>query len=120
VREIKVLGSKTNLNVEYPENENALRKTFFEDLDNKLGVKGIAGTESSQSSSKSEIQNVSDPIMDIKTAQKLLNQKGYNVGTPDGKIGPKTAQAIKKFQTDNSLSATGTLTSETILKLQAN
>lgn len=30
--------------------------------------------------------------------QRLLNEKGYDVGTPDGHIGPRTQTAIKAFQ----------------------
>jgi peptidoglycan hydrolase-like protein with peptidoglycan-binding domain len=50
--------------------------------------------------------------------QTRLNQLGYKVGTVDGVIGPRTTEALKKFQSDNSLSVTGTLDAQTILKLR--
>jgi len=50
--------------------------------------------------------------------QTRLNQLGYKVGTVDGVIGPRTTDALKKFQSDNSLSVTGTLDAQTIRKLR--
>lgn len=44
---------------------------------------------------------------DISQAQLLLNQLGYPTGTPDGRIGPKTREAIKSFQHDFNLPTTG-------------
>ncbi len=55
---------------------------------------------------------------DIIEAQRLLNKKGYNVGRPDGKIGPRTEEAIRSFQNSRSLEVTGTLTPQTIDKLR--
>ena len=48
----------------------------------------------------------------------MLNQKGYAVGAPDGKMGAKTKAAIVKFQTDKKLKVTGTPTTETVSKLK--
>jgi hypothetical protein len=55
---------------------------------------------------------------DIMEAQRLLDQKGYDVGTPDGKMGPKTERAIRSFQHDKQLKETGTLTQATMDKLR--
>lgn len=35
---------------------------------------------------------------DIKRAQLMLNKLGYDAGAPDGKIGPQTVSAIRRFQ----------------------
>jgi len=50
--------------------------------------------------------------------QERLNQLGYKVGTVDGVIGPRTTEALKKYQSDNNLPATGTLDAQTIKKLR--
>ena len=50
--------------------------------------------------------------------QERLNQLGYKLGTVDGVLGPRTVEALKKFQSDNNLSATGTLDVQTIKKLR--
>ena len=43
----------------------------------------------------------------VKLAQNLLNQRGFNVGTPDGLIGPKTKRAIMEFQRSAGIPVTG-------------
>ena len=50
-------------------------------------------------------------------AQNALNRFGYNMGVPDGKAGPQTTLAIKKFQTDRSLPVTGKLDAITLAAL---
>ena len=35
---------------------------------------------------------------DIKQMQSLLNRLGFSAGTPDGKVGPMTRNAIRDFQ----------------------
>lgn len=43
----------------------------------------------------------------VKKAQAMLNQRGFNVGTPDGLIGPKTKRAIMEFQRSAGIPITG-------------
>ncbi|MBV9074472.1 MAG: peptidoglycan-binding protein [Acidobacteria bacterium] len=54
---------------------------------------------------------------DIIDAQKKLNDEGYNAGTPDGKLGPHTRAAIRKFQQDKNLTVTGKLDESTLSHL---
>jgi ankyrin repeat protein len=49
--------------------------------------------------------------------QKKLKELGYDPGSPDGIRGKKTTSAIKRFQLDNGLSATGQLDAQTRAKL---
>ncbi|HHL43101.1 MAG TPA: hypothetical protein ENJ42_05750, partial [Hellea balneolensis] len=44
---------------------------------------------------------------DIIRAQKLLTSLGYNVGKPDGAMGPKTRNAIIRFERANGMPETG-------------
>ena len=53
----------------------------------------------------------------VKAAQQALKDKGNDPGPIDGKLGHKTAAAIKEFQKANSLKETGTLDAETLAKL---
>ena len=53
----------------------------------------------------------------IYRVQKMLKQLGYNPGPLDGRWGPKTQQAIKKFQQDNRLPASGNLDDATSRQL---
>ncbi|HET8546884.1 MAG TPA: peptidoglycan-binding domain-containing protein [Bryobacteraceae bacterium] len=57
------------------------------------------------------------PTMDLKTAQGLLNKRGYKVGAPDGKMGPRTRQGLRRFQTEQRIPVTGNLDRETIERL---
>ncbi len=57
--------------------------------------------------------------MTIFEMQERLNELGYKLGTVDGVSGPRTVEALKKFQSDNKLSPTGTIDADTIKKLRA-
>jgi photosystem II stability/assembly factor-like uncharacterized protein len=53
----------------------------------------------------------SDSILRV---QEALNAAGYKVGEPDGKAGPATTAALKKFQGDRHLPVTGKLDAITL------
>ena len=43
----------------------------------------------------------------VRTAQQSLQDKGFNPGPIDGKMGPKTRDALKTYQSAHSLKPTG-------------
>ena len=45
----------------------------------------------------------------VKGVQQALGRLGFDVGTPDGLAGPKTAEAIKSFERGTGMSETGTI-----------
>ncbi len=47
------------------------------------------------------------PTFSIRDIQQALNQRGYNVGAPDGALGPRTRAAIRTYQADAGLPVTG-------------
>ena len=49
--------------------------------------------------------------------QEILAQKGYNIGMPDGKLGPKTRAALRDFQKENALKQDGYPNKDTLIKL---
>ncbi len=53
----------------------------------------------------------------VRAAQQKLDDAGYQSGTPDGKMGPKTRAAIRKYQQDQNLAVTGSLDESTLSKL---
>lgn len=60
-------------------------------------------------------QGASQPSRDmIAKAQARLNALGFDVGTPDGSLGPRTRGAISRFQTSKGLTANGDLSPETL------
>ena len=55
---------------------------------------------------------------DIAEVQTLLNGLGYNIGTPDGRMGTRTANAIRLFQMQNGFKVTGEATPELMAALK--
>lgn len=63
-------------------------------------------------------------IRDVTSAQTLLVSMGYDIGGygpyangVDGVLGPKTSQALSRFQQEQGLAPTGTLTAETATRM---
>jgi localization factor PodJL len=55
----------------------------------------------------------------VSQAQILLNNLGYDVGSPDGLPGDKTKAGINRFQEQNGLVQTGEVTAELVARLEA-
>jgi peptidoglycan hydrolase-like protein with peptidoglycan-binding domain len=53
----------------------------------------------------------------VSQIQQALNDMGLNAGPVDGKLGPKTKSAIKQFQQQKGLQASGKLDSQTVAML---
>jgi photosystem II stability/assembly factor-like uncharacterized protein len=53
----------------------------------------------------------------VRQAQQALERAGYEIGTPDGQMGPRTLAAVKRFQTDRYLPVTGQLDETTLAAL---
>ncbi len=68
--------------------------------------KAKAGESMGKNMSKSEVKDV----------QRALDHAGYKVSV-DGKMGPKTASALKQYQKAHGLQATGHVNKETLQKL---
>lgn len=69
-------------------------------------------------SRSSDAEEVFTDADTVKKVQELLNEAGYDCGTPDGVAGQKTAEAIKKYQEDKGLEITGTITGELLGALE--
>ena len=60
------------------------------------------------------------PAHDVVTeAQQLLIRLGFNVGAPDGKLGSRTAHAIRLFQLQSGLEVTGMITPDVLDVIRA-
>jgi len=57
------------------------------------------------------------PTATIKSAQQMLVNLGYDVGTPDGAMGPKTRNAVIRFERANGLPETGRVNAALIERL---
>lgn len=65
-----------------------------------------------------QAQQAGNARMSLRDAQARLAELGYYQGTVDGITGPRTQDAIRRFQGDHGLSQTGTLTPPTEAKLR--
>ena len=72
-----------------------------------VGVLRLSVTPSASAASSEE----------IKTVQKSLNDKGYDVGSADGVLGTRTRAAIRQYQASEKLTVNGRLDTETAGKL---
>jgi localization factor PodJL len=67
-----------------------------------------------------EAQPVVLPGGMVSQAQQLLTRLGFNVGEPDGKMGEKTANAIRLFQLQSGLEVTGAVSPQLIKELESH
>ncbi|WP_198970590.1 peptidoglycan-binding domain-containing protein [Xylophilus sp. ASV27] len=79
----------------------------------RLGVDG--GAAPSQTSAPRA--GAAAGAMSLRDAQAKLNQLGYNTGTPDGSMGPRTAAAFRAFQKDAGIPQSGRLDAATAAEL---
>lgn len=79
------------------------------------GISWSAVTAPKQPARKRAAQTAVDET--VRRAQEALKAGGYDVGTPDGRMGPRTTAAIRKFQSDKGLPQTGKLDPRTLAAL---
>ena len=53
----------------------------------------------------------------VRSVQQALKQKGYDVGSVDGQMGPNTENALRQFQQAQGISQTGNLDQQTLSAL---
>ncbi|MDR2451880.1 MAG: peptidoglycan-binding protein [Candidatus Accumulibacter sp.] len=63
------------------------------------------------------VQGASSQMMTLFEAQTRLNELGFSVGRPDGKLGPRTKSQLSRFQQSRGIPTTGALDSATIDEL---
>ncbi|THF62379.1 peptidoglycan-binding protein [Pseudothauera nasutitermitis] len=80
--------------------------------DRGLGTGGRLGVDGA-----SQQGGYSGARLSAKDAQSRLNELGFDVGTPDGKIGPRTQAALREFQSERGIPVTGRLDATTQAEL---
>jgi Putative peptidoglycan binding domain/Protein of unknown function (DUF1236) len=83
-----------------------------------IGSSSAQASERSRFSSESGAMNLSQE--EIRELQISLNEKGFNVGEPDGRLGPRTNRALMEFQQRQGLQATGRIDQRTVQSLGIN
>jgi peptidoglycan hydrolase-like protein with peptidoglycan-binding domain len=94
--------------------------TFFGSASAQTSEQAPAGTKVDQQDStvvQPTKQDIHVTSSVIREAQQKLNDAGDHSGNADGKIGPITQSAIRKYQRDQSLPVTGKLDESTLSHL---
>jgi len=101
------IGHNTRLAIEKFQADNDLKITRFVDYAtwDALNMFGESGL-------------VVGGDIDLKTVQKALKNAGFSPGKVDGKPGPQTDRAIRKFQDAMDLRVDGTIGFQTLKELQ--
>ena len=96
-------GVKTRVAIEAFQKDNGLKITRFVDKTTwaQLDVINQAGL-------------MRDGEVNIHVLQVILKNAGFDSGSADGKLGPKTVQAIKAFQAAHGLTADGQIGQKTV------
>jgi peptidoglycan hydrolase-like protein with peptidoglycan-binding domain len=81
------------------------------------GQSDPAQAKSSQSSQSGQSAQSSQSPDTVKQAQEKLSAAGMDAGPADGKTGPKTEAAVKKFQQSKSIQPSGKLDQQTLAAL---
>ena len=79
------------------------------------GIGGYVGHEGTDANGKVALEAGSDAT--VRSAQVALNDQGYDAGPADGRFGPNTQSAVRRFQSERGLAQTGTLDSSTLSAL---
>ena len=79
------------------------------------GIGGVVGHQGTDANGHVSTSHPTDST--VRSAQMALNDQGYSVGTVDGRWGPTTQNAVRRFQAKNGLTETGTLDSSTLSAL---
>ncbi|NJM28978.1 MAG: hypothetical protein HC855_01515, partial [Rhizobiales bacterium] len=81
---------------------------------NVVAVQNPAWQDAKSASQASAVSD-RDPV---RTAQELLNKLGFDAGTADGKMGARTANAIRLFQMQTGLQVNGNVSPELLAALR--
>jgi hypothetical protein len=79
------------------------------------GMQG--GVQSIEPSAGNYQQRIYLDESDVQMIQRSLQNRGYNPGPLDGIMGPRTEDALRRFQTDNGINANGRITAGTLDQL---
>jgi len=105
------MDSNTGSGTSQPESGSTNRATSG--MENKSGNTNTGESGMSQSSMRGHMEGQGN----VQAVQEALKQKGFDPGSVDGVMGPKTKAALRSFQQSNSLQATGRLDAQTTQRL---
>jgi peptidoglycan hydrolase-like protein with peptidoglycan-binding domain len=104
-------------NMQQPMDQNRTNQMNSQGGSSQMG----GGSSSGMQQQASQRIDPSDLSQDQMTQiQQALNQKGFDTKSVDGKWGPDTRAALRKFQQQNNLQGSGQLDEQTLAQLGVN
>lgn len=100
---------------------DSVRQYKQQNVQGGMGTGGhlnVQGSDSGSAAPTAAPMAQTGQAMPVRVAQMDLNMLGYNVGHPDGAMGPHTRAELRKFQAASHLQATGELDVSTIAALR--
>jgi hypothetical protein len=96
--------------------EDSSSSSGWNEKDHPRAVNGMFSRGSGYKSEGKE-----DDAGGVRDIQEMLKRKGYDLGKAgvDGKFGPKTEAAVRKFQKDNGMKVTGEIGESAVAKLKS-
>ena len=106
--------SLEELKTAYTELESEKAQLESENIELKEQIEQLkAGTETEAVEPSTEIVGTQyTDSATVQIVQKALNDAGFDCGTPDGKAGEKTANALREFQKSKGINVNGVITDE--------
>ena len=95
---------------------HAVQNYKAQEVKGGLGTGGNLAVQGSTNAASQE-PAATPATMTLQQAQAKLNELGFNVGTPDGVMGPHTRSELMRFQKSRGIPATGALDSATEAEL---
>jgi len=91
-------------------------------IDNSRKIVSVVSTGSSRGGARLNTGGGSASALNlsetqIREIQTVLIQKGFDIGRPDGRLGPRTVRALTEFQRKQGLQATGRIDNQTVSAL---
>jgi peptidoglycan hydrolase-like protein with peptidoglycan-binding domain len=110
-------GARFQVRIAELEKEIGEKEARIRELESELAAKGRE-TETVANEEKEKEVEIDVSRLTAYDIQSALKKGGYYTATIDGKIGPKTREAIKEFQKTNGLKVDGKVGKQTWSKLQ--
>ena len=82
------------------------------------GIGGVVGHQGTDANGHVSTSHTTDSM--VRSAQAALNDQGYDVGLVDGRWGPNTQNAVRRFQAKSGLTESGRLDRSTLGALGVN
>ncbi len=102
----------TQLESEKEQVESEKNQLESENADLKAQIDKLTSTEKETEPSTEIVGTQYTDTATVQIVQKALNDAGFDCGTPDGKAGSKTVEALKAYQKSKGINVNGVITDE--------